>query len=371
MTTRRKNNLRPLMASHVALTVLVCGAAAFGEAGAASSREQRLKEIAGKSESERARLQRSFKTFRDLPPAEQENLRRLDRELKEDTRAGGNLRSVMDDYYNWLATLTPGQQQDLRAITDPTRREIRAREFLKEQQEQAFAGGAARGNKTPPHLGTKDLAAVLGVIEEAMREKHLLSADDVLELQRKKDLARHMYLWGGLAFRTRTAGPPQGQLPWMSKEVIDAMVDAISNEKIAAQVRAGQGMDRWWRLVRVIFNGIRAEYDSKRPDQETLERFFVQLNSEKQDEIMRLPFDQQPQQLMHMYMNKMSEDDPDNYPKLPQFPNWARGNRAALRAGMRGGDGQRGGESGDGRANNEPGRKYMKNRQKAQSADPE
>src|SRR5260370_281071 len=76
--------------------------------------ELREREIANKSEAERARLQRNFKTFRELPPDEQKKLRRLDLELKEDTRNLGSLRVVMNEYYDWLATLTPGQQQDLR-----------------------------------------------------------------------------------------------------------------------------------------------------------------------------------------------------------------------------------------------------------------
>ena len=51
-------------------------------------------------------------------------------------------------------------------------------------------------------------------VEEAMREKHLLSQAELQELQNKKDLARHMYIWG-LAFRPRVAGAVPGQpLPW-------------------------------------------------------------------------------------------------------------------------------------------------------------
>src|SRR5262249_53845733 len=311
---------------------------------------------------------------RDLPPAEQERLRRLDRELKEDARAGGHLRAIMDEYYNWLATLTPGQQQDLRPTDDPahpekndaTRREIRVRELLKEQQDQIDATGAGKGVRSPPRLSSKDLATVLGIVEEAMREKHLLSQAELQELQNKKDLARYMFIWG-LAFRPRAAGAVPGQpLPWMSKDVFEAMIDGISNEKLAAHVKAGQNMDRWWRLVRLIYGGIRAEYEKLRPDQETLERFFVELNSTEQDEIMRLPSDQQPQQLTQMYMTKMSEKEPDRYPRPPQLPFWARGNRAGVRAGIRSGDQGQGSEPGGARKGGAGMRKNAKDRQKNQ-----
>jgi hypothetical protein len=374
MMTRQKNSGQFAVGRHFAVAVMLCATVAFGDASPVNLREQHQKEIAGKSEAERARLQRNFKAFRDLPPAEQENLRRLDRELKEDARTGGNLRAIMDEYYNWLATLTPGQQQDLRAVSDPTRREIRVREFLKEQQDQADTGGAAKGNRFPPRLGSKDLSAVLGVIEEAMRERHLLTPDEIQKLQTKKatkkDLSRYVYIME-LAFRPRPAGPPQGQLPWMSKDVFEAMIDGITNEKIAAQIRAGQNMERWWRLIRVIYGGIRAEYEKIKPDQDALEHFFLQLNSVQQDEIMRLPFDQQPQQLMHMYMTKMSEENPDDFPKPPQLPFWARGNRGGIRPGMRGGDEQRGGDAGGPRKSGGAGRKNMKDRPKEQKADQE
>ena len=56
------------------------------------------------------------------------------------------------------------------------------------------------------------------------------------------------------------------------------------------------------------------------PDQDTLERFFVQLSSAEQDEIMRLPFDQQQKKLLDTYLTKKSLEDPDNFPKPPQFP---------------------------------------------------
>ena len=379
MTTRRINRRIRFAAAGVVLAAAVHGAAAAGDATVAQLREQRQKEIAGKSEAERARLQRNFKALRELPPAERERLRRLDRELKDDGRAGGNLRAIMDEYYNWLATLTPGQQQDLRPTGDPehpekndaTRREIRVRELLKEQQDQIDATtGAGRGGGAPPRLGSKDLATVLGIVEEAMREKHLLSQAELQELQNKKDLARYMYIWG-LAFRPRGGGGAPGQpLPWMSKDVFEAMIDGISNEKLAAHVKSGQNMDRWWRMVRLIYGGIRAEYEKLRPDQETLERFFAELNSREQDEIMRLPSDQQPHQLMHIYMTKMSEKEPDRFPRPPQLPFWARGNRAGARAGMRSGEQGPGSEPGGARKGGGM-RKSARDRQKNQETNQE
>ena len=58
----------------LAFFVVLCSALARGDALTPEVREARRQEIARKSESERARLQRNFKAFRDLSPAEQDRL---------------------------------------------------------------------------------------------------------------------------------------------------------------------------------------------------------------------------------------------------------------------------------------------------------
>src|SRR2546425_8013 len=107
MTPTQRSNLHPARLAFVALLV-GCAAAARGDSLTAAQRELREREIANKSEAERARLQRNFKMFRELPADEQKKFRELDRELKEDSRNQGSLRAIMNDYYDWLATLTPG-----------------------------------------------------------------------------------------------------------------------------------------------------------------------------------------------------------------------------------------------------------------------
>src|SRR5579872_1229250 len=184
MTTRRNNSAR-LAGGAALLGSLLC--ASFGHAEPLSTelRELRQKEIAQKSEAERARLMRNFKDFRALPVEEQERLRAFNRELKDDARNQGRLKAVMDEYYDWLATLTPGEQFDLRKEADPNRREKRVRDLLREQQEHVDATGA-RGAKSPKGLSSKDLAAVLGVIESAITKQQLLSAEETQRLHEKR-----------------------------------------------------------------------------------------------------------------------------------------------------------------------------------------
>jgi len=330
---------RPVLAAILAACCTVyCSVhstTARGDAGTAERRDVRQKEIALKSEAERARLQRNFKTFRDLPPAEREKLELFNRQLKEDDRDSGGLRAVMNEYYEWLATLTPGQRDDLRRQSDPNAREKRVRELLKEQQDHAEATGA--GSRPPRGLSSSDLTAVLDVIEKTLYEKRMISPQESEELKRKQGLARHVALVE-LAFRRPPGGggallqPP----PWVSPEVIATMVDSLSNPEQRHRLETlKKPEERRWVMFNLLRAGLRNEFDKNKPDQGELERFFVQLKSEKQDEVMRLPFDQQQQKLTQLYLEKMSEEHPDKYPRPPKFF-FGQQRPPGLRGGMRG-----------------------------------
>jgi hypothetical protein len=367
MLNRQRNNRRPARLALVVL-VLCCGAIVRGDSLTSAQRELREREIANKSEAERARLQRNFRTFRDLPADEKERLRRLDLELKEDARNMGSLRAIMNEYCDWLLTLTPGQAQELLDERDPNKREKLVRDLLKEQQDQALASGSARGARSF-RLSGPDLAAALDAIEKVMRDRQLLSADEIQQLGSKNKVAHHAYVLE-LAFR-RGPGGTQGSFPW-TQPVFDAILENISNEKQTSHILEPQNpQERRMRLFGALMGGFAAEYETIKPKKETLEMYFVQLKPHEQDEIMRLPYDQQQQQLTRMYMTKMSVDDPNNYPRPPQVPFWMRGQRGGFRApgAPRPGDEQRPAERGAGRKNDMPAKKAQRDRKAPASKD--
>src|SRR5258708_23276018 len=117
--------------------------------------------------------------------------------------------------------------------------------------------------------------------------------------------------------------------------------------------------------------GFGAEYEKRKPAREELEKFFVQLKPHEQDEIMRLPYDQQQQQLTRMYMTKKSIEDPDNYPRPPQAPFGMRGQRGGFRGPgqQRPGDEQRPGDRGAGRKNDGSAKKAQKEKKTPTSKD--
>jgi hypothetical protein len=344
----------------MALAVTVCCALARGDTLTPEVREARRVEISRKSESERARLQRNFKAFRDLPPAEQDWLRRFAKELKDDDRGEGKLRRVMHEYYDWYLALTPGQAADVRKESDPLRRDKAVRDLLKKQQELADSTGTKAGAKAPRGLGLEDLDAVMTIVEEAIR--HFLSPEEIEQLKKKRGVARHSYLLD-LAFQQRPGAGPLGLPQWWTKNVLEAMVDAVTNPGQKHQLKTNIERGPRVILLQLLIGGVNAEYEIEhekiKPTQDTLERFFVQLSSAEQDEIMRLPFDQQQKKLLDAYLTKKSLEDPDNFPKPPQFP-WLKRLReqqqAQQRAAIRAGESQRMGE-GDGAAKDNPKKK--------------
>ncbi len=325
---------RPRRVSQLCLAFLValCCAVARGDSLTPEAREARRQEIARKSESERARLQRSFKAFRELPQAEQDWLRQFAKELKEDDRGEGKLRSVMNEYYEWLSTLTPGQRDDLRKESDPNRRDKQVRDLLKKQQELADATGTKAGVKTPHGMSTDDLDSVLSVVEKAIH--NYLAPEEIEQLKKKHGVSRHTYVLD-LAFRPGSGAGSQVMPRWWSKDVLEAMVNAVTNPVQQHQLRNKIDQGAKAIILQLMVAGVRAEYETEhekiKPDQDTLERFFVQLSSAEQDEIMRLPFDQQQKKLLDAYLTKKSLEDPDNFPKPPQFP-WLKRLRDQVQA---------------------------------------
>lgn len=316
MNTRQSNMRVSAQSCLVVVVAAVCSIAR----GDAASRELYQKKIADKSESERARLQRSFKEFRALPAEEQRKLRMLADELKEDDRNSGGLRAIMNQYHDWLGSLTPGQREDLRKQSDPNAREKRVRELLREQQEHAESIGPAVSARPPRGLSTDDLVKVLGVVETALIKKQLLTEEEKAELARKVGLARHMYV---MERAYRRPGIPPRQQVGFTPAVALAMIAEITNPNQKKYLQSRERPEeRLWNLFNLIRAGLMNEYESQKPDATTLEDFFVKLPFDKQDEIMRLTHDQQQQKLTQMYLEKKSEAEPDRYPRPPRAGFW-------------------------------------------------
>lgn len=276
----------------------------------ARQREENLARLSRLTAPERDNLKRTLQEFRALPAPEKERLRALQKALQSDAHSGGRLNRVLEAYYDWLKTLSPGQRSDLRNEADPVRRAQQVGTLL-QRQESAESGDAPRRRRlgfTP-----EDLAAVMPLLEEALIQSGYLTAD---RLSGREGLARYSLI-------LQSANPADRRDPnplWLKPELINAMIEAIPNEERRRQLGREQERRRGARLLLGIYGGIQAEFRRRAEDIDPakLEEFFVQMKGEQQDEVMRVPYGSQEMKLRQLYMRA----HPDEFPAPPPQPPW-------------------------------------------------
>ncbi|MSR60274.1 MAG: hypothetical protein EXS05_21980 [Planctomycetaceae bacterium] len=305
---------------------------------AADQRAQRRKLIAAMSESQRAALKRNWEVFRKLPSEDQEKLRRLDRELKEDARNQGQLGQVMHDYLAWLETLSPGQSEDLRREAAPDRREKLVRELMSEQQKRADPFSPKRLNGGFGPLAAKDLEAITAVVERHMREQRV-RIGQLEEASSKTGLARNAAVLD-LAF---ARGGPEGNGLMLSPEIVDEIVESIADANQRRWASDAKPQERFRRMFGLISSGLMAEFDKIKPDVDELHAFFATMKAEQQQELLAMPGRWQEFELMRRYMENHPEE-----PKPPQFGRWFGGFGGGFRGGPFGGGQRFGGRRGEG-----------------------
>jgi hypothetical protein len=276
----------------------------------ARQREEHLTHLSRLSAPERENLKRNLQEFRALPNREKERLRTLQRSLQSDAKSGGRLNRVLDAYYDWLKTLSPGQRSDLRNESDPVRRAQQVTALL-QRQDSAESGDTPRRRR--PGFTPEDLAAVMPLLEEALIQTGYLTAD---RLSGKEGLARYSLI-------LQAANPADRRDPtpaWLKPELINAMIAAIPNEERRRQLGREQERRKGARLLLVIYGGIQLEFRKRAQEIEPakLEEFFVQMKGEQQDEVMRVSYGSQEMKLRQMYMRA----HPEEFPAPPPQPPW-------------------------------------------------
>jgi len=310
------------------------GGSSRAAAKADARREETLTRITSLSLPERDRLRQNLKLFRELPDAERDRLRKLHAQLEADSRSGGNLKLVLNNYYDWLKTLTPGQRSDLQREADAATRRKNVAELLQKQQEAADPSNPRRRRMG---LSAADLEPVMQVLERQLLSEGYLTEGALTD---KTGLARYsVVLRSAFGSDRRESFPPA----WMRPELLDELIAAVGDEEQRRLLARDRDVRRRaGRLFVAIFSGVMLEFRSQGEgiDRSKLEEFFVGLKGERQDEIMRLPPDTQNMRLRRMYM----EAHPEEFPQPPMVPPWLG---QVMRAGGRGlGGGERPGPGG-------------------------
>lgn len=325
-----------LCSGGMALLFVACatiGARADGPTDAQIA--QRRQKIAQMSETERARLKRNFEAFQKLSPEEKERLRAFDRELKIDDANPNSLRKTMMDYLEWFDTLSYGERNAIRDESTPDGREKLVRDTLKEQQRrEGFMDNRRRT------LSAADLEAVLQVVEGEVRAQLIRSPQQFEKVPSEPGLNRHIAILE-LAFAPQTADGKQ-QIPLRrTPELIDAMIERISNPDQQRWAREGGPAEHSMKVLGLIIGGVWAEFEREKPGEDELAEFLAGLDAKKQHEVMQFQGEWQDRHLTRLYM----EAHPEKYRKMPQFDQWFGfgqfGPRRRADWGRNGTDGQR------------------------------
>ncbi len=272
----------------------------------AESRAEREKRLLALPPADRARLARNFRQYQALPEAERQRLKQLHEELEEDTRSGGNLKSIMDAYYRWVGTLNPGEHDDLRRETDPALREKLVRKLrttpkpISPSVLQQMSGGAGM-----TALSLQDLTAVMKILEAEVRP--VLPPAQRTRLESLQGLPRFtLILESWLTAQTPEKRPlcNSSGYPHLVQEMAHQISDK-THQRVVVEGRSPE--QKRFRLMMLIQSGLRAERERLKPDAVTRTEFFESLKGRERDEIMSLPLEDQPAEITRRYMEAHSE----------------------------------------------------------------
>lgn len=273
--------------------------------GAAESFDERYERIRQMSAVERAALQHNFETFKHLSPADQARYRELDRRLSEDARSGRVLGKTMDNYVQWLGSLSPVQRSELRALTDPGEKLGRVQRLLSEQQQQTqhaspgpmFPGGLGGrdGFRQPFRLTPEDFSAVMEVVEGPLAPQ---------DKTRLRELPQHKRHLQAIELSLQYAKARERRFP--DPELQGKMIAAIGSEKIRSKVSEIERPE-WKRQVisMQLVGGLMAEWtrelEKEKPPEPELKKFLDGMDNEKQKQIAALDRPVMMHELLWMY----------------------------------------------------------------------
>ncbi len=291
--------------------------------------QMRRAKIESLSPAAKEALLERYRRFMRLDPAEQDRVRRLHAALAQDPQRP-ELRQVMLHYYDWLKTLPPYQQAELRELA-PAQRVQQIKRLLEWQAQRRGKSPALAeslrdyrlGRRLLPPAGKRgawlspqDIEALLQWFERYVA-RH---ADQILRLlpeaQRKQlarelaqtqdPLRRHELL---IAMWLRWQLDNPGKVPLPDAEDLAELRSHLSPET-RRRLQQRPPPEQWRLLSSVIPMFVLQQYAARRMDgvfpavtEEELAQFFEkELKPMQRDQLLNLPADDMARELWRMYL---------------------------------------------------------------------
>jgi hypothetical protein len=271
--------------------------------------EQARQRIATMSADKRDQLRKSFEAFRKLPPERQEQIK----QLHADMQADPGLKDVMQKYCEWVVTLDPGPQAELR---NETKVNLKIKLVKKYREEQAGERtsldwaemGVPRDPRRMPVLSDEQLAEAVVLLEKLVQEN--LKSEEKSKLATLNGPQRHSQV---LAYavdreleRDHRAGRP---LP-LPAYMVDGL-GKMAGGRLAQARRPAEILEKPWMFKMMLWTTVARSLDeqlkSPPPTQSDLEKRFEELKPAERDEIMRLRPDEGQRKLDELYRDSHPE----------------------------------------------------------------
>ncbi|WP_339684291.1 hypothetical protein [Gimesia maris] len=327
----RKSELWSLLlrAAGLACGLLVCVVVLLGAANPENESEQEnRKKIEAMTPAERAQLKRNYEKFQKLSPEEQQRLRKL----HEATRSQPELNRVMHAYDEWVKTLSPWEQEDLRnAETTQERMEL----IRKYRSRQASPDRRRSGRnlyelakimdldfRDPPlrfifwveNPAPETFNKAIGILERSLPEpvKYPKSKAEFSEFAQSLAVLQ-------TAVRAKRQSGDRNGSDWPPPETVDQISQLLDDQKYQLRenedARGFRGKLRLGDqkrmtvifflakgLVNQLMMSVKQELDTIQPPEDKLQQFFESLDSKSKDHLMRYPPDEMQEKLKYRYL---------------------------------------------------------------------
>ena len=289
----------------VGLAVLGSGLLGCAWLRADESIADRRKHVERLMPEEKDELRRSEERFAALDPAEQERLRRLQREIDQDGDAE-HLRLVMCNYHKWLMTLPDFRRTELLEM-EPEQRLKRIKALLQEQAQHEAT-----------KLNSKDIAGLTHWLDDYARHHGPHFLEMLPDRQRQAAAQRFAQLptaerdrefWRLVWWRLQWGGGTK--VPLLTESEMVQLRTYLTPET-RARLESAARNEQWaivsgW-LVQIFRQQFKAS-GSGASDEEIAHFFEQSLNDEERDRLLRLPSDEMQRQLRQKYNSAMKPLD--------------------------------------------------------------
>lgn len=312
-----------LRAVSVGMGTVLCAMVLLGASGQDDESDRgNRKKIESMTSSERARLKRNYEKFQKLSAEEKQRLRKI----HAATQNQPELDQVMRSYCNWVKTLSPWEQEDLRNAKTSQKRMELIRKFRIQNAEALrrakrpnvemlkILGFNSRDprimrllwmNSLPPDLYNE----VIGIIEESLprgveypKPKESLS-DFERSLAVLKTVAK-------VKAREKQAGDSESD--WPPQDAVERIFQLSREPR-----KTGPPSPNYKRqkvmvsglivkgLLDQLFQSTKSELDQESPSDEKLQKFFEsELGDQAKDNLMKFPPDEMQESLKYLYLQK-------------------------------------------------------------------